>query len=450
MGSKKMRKTLLGMLLVFILLVAVLALTNLDKVKQKLGLESADAMAEMGTTEEDNANGGQIGQNLSAFLQDETFFDPEVQFKSIESYSGKSVSMVMSSVSKDLRIMIVDSLGELVTGVPFTVTLQGMGSYTDEDEDGIIYIDKLRAGEYSVSLEELEGYRVPNTIMTIQVRDKIEYRVLDDIEYLILTEADINAKQEDTAVNGAAEEADGTENTDLEFSRGNGKLGIDVSKWNEEIDWEKVKDAGIEYAIIRCGYRGASSGSLVIDPNFTENIEGAIAADIPVGVYFFTQAVTESEAVEEASMVIHLIEEYDVDYPVFLDSESAGGKGRADDLSVEQRTTVHNAFLQTIAAAGYETGVYGSRNWLEKQLDMERLSDYNTWLAEYTEAPGYPEYYHIWQYTSKGTVPGISTRVDLNLCYMKIDTSVNHARNAEGYSGVVNGDSGNVPTGNGN
>lgn len=450
MGSKKMRKTLLGMLLVFILLVAVLALTNLDKVKQKLGLESADAMAEMGTTEEDNANGGQIGQNLSAFLQDETFFDPEVQFKSIESYSGKSVSMVMSSVSKDLRIMIVDSLGELVTGAPFTVTLQGMGSYTDEDEDGIIYIDKLRAGEYSVSLEELEGYRVPNTIMTIQVRDKIEYRVLDDIEYLILTEADINAKQEDTAVNGAAEEADGTENTDLEFSRGNGKLGIDVSKWNEEIDWEKVKDAGIEYAIIRCGYRGASSGSLVIDPNFTENIEGAIAADIPVGVYFFTQAVTESEAVEEASMVIHLIEEYDVDYPVFLDSESAGGKGRADDLSVEQRTTVHNAFLRTIAAAGYETGVYGSRNWLEKQLDMERLSDYNTWLAEYTEAPGYPEYYHIWQYTSKGTVPGISTRVDLNLCYMKIDTSVNHARNAEGYSGVVNGDSGNVPTGNGN
>ena len=445
-----MRKTLLGMLLVFILLVAVLALANLDKVKQKLGLESADAMAEMGTTEEDNANGGQIGQNLSAFLQDETFFDPEVQFKSIESYSGKSVSMVMSSVSKDLRIMIVDSLGELVTGAPFTVTLQGMGSYTDEDEDGIIYIDKLRAGEYSVSLEELEGYRVPNTIMTIQVRDKIEYRVLDDIEYLILTEADINAKQEDTAVNGAAEEADGTENTDLEFFRGNGKLGIDVSKWNEEIDWEKVKDAGIEYAIIRCGYRGASSGSLVIDPNFTENIEGAIAADIPVGVYFFTQAVTESEAVEEASMVIHLIEEYDVDYPVFLDSESAGGKGRADDLSVEQRTTVHNAFLQTIAAAGYETGVYGSRNWLEKQLDMERLSDYNTWLAEYTEAPGYPEYYHIWQYTSKGTVPGISTRVDLNLCYMKIDTSVNHARNAEGYSGVVNGDSGNVPTGNGN
>ena len=450
MGSKKMRKTLLGMLFVFILLVAVIALTNLDKVKQKLGLESADTMAEMGTTEEENANGGQIGQNLSAFLQDETFFDPEVRFKSIESYSGKSISMVMSSVSKDLRIMIVDSLGELVTGAPFTVTLQGMGSYTDEDEDGIIYIDKLRAGEYSVSLEELEGYHVPNTIMTIQVRDKIEYRVLDDIEYLILTEADINAKQEDTAVNGAAEEADGTENTDLEFSRGNGKLGIDVSKWNEEIDWEKVKDAGIEYAIIRCGYRGASSGSLVIDPNFTENIEGAIAADIPVGVYFFTQAVTESEAVEEASMVIHLIENYDVDYPVFLDSESAGGKGRADDLSVEQRTTVHNAFLQTIAAAGYETGVYGSKNWLEKQLNMERLSDYNTWLAEYTEAPSYSEYYHIWQYTSKGTVPGISTRVDLNLCYMKIDTSVNHARNVEGYSGVVNGDSGNVPTGNGN
>ena len=145
-------------------------------------------------------------------------------------------------------------------------------------------------------------------------------------------------------------------------------------------------------------------------------------------------------------MVISLIEEYDVDYPVFLDSESAGGTGRADGLEAEERTRIHKAFLETIAAAGYETGIYGSRNWLKDQVEMKELSAYKTWLAEYAEIPSYDEYYHMWQYTSKGVVDGIDTPVDLNLCYMNIDTSINHARGAAGYSGVVNGDSGNVPT----
>lgn len=354
---------------------------------------------------------------------------------------------MMSSVAKDLRIMIVDSVGQLVTGTPFQVTVQGAGKYTDSDEDGIIYIDNLRAGEYSVSLEEAEGYRVPNTITSIQVKQEIEYRVLDDIEYLILTEDEIDAEKEDREVKGAEEDADGSENTDLLTAKGNEKIGIDVSKWNKTIDWEDVKDAGVEFAIIRCGYRGASSGALVLDPMYERNIKGAIDADIPVGVYFFTQAVDEVEAVEEASMVISLIENYDVDYPVFLDSESAGGSGRADWLEADERTKVHKAFLETISAAGYETGVYGSRNWLNEQVNMKELSDYKTWLAEYAEVPQYDAYYHMWQYTSKGTVDGIDTDVDLNLCYMNIDTSINHAKGAVGYSGVIDGDSGNVPVG---
>ena len=343
--------------------------------------------------------------------------------------------------------MIVDSVGNLVTGTPFTVTVQGAGEYTDSDQDGIIYIDGLRAGEYNVSLAEAEGYRVPNTITSIQVKQDIEYRVLDDIEYLIMTEDDIDADQEDKEVKGAEEDADGSENTDLQFAKGGAKLGIDVSKWNKTIDWDEVKDAGIEFAIIRCGYRGASSGALILDPMYEKNIRGAIEAEIPVGVYFFTQAVDEVEAVEEASAVISLIEEYDVDYPVFLDSESTGGTGRADGLETDERTKIHKAFLETIAAAGYETGIYGSRNWLNDQVDMEELSSYKTWLAEYAEVPEYDGYYHMWQYTSKGTVDGIDTNVDLNLCYMNIDTSINHAKGAAGYSGVIDGDSGNVPVG---
>ncbi len=440
-----MRRALFAMIGMFLLLIAVIALMNLDTVKSKLGL-AQEPEQEMATIEETETDGGQIGNDLSAFLRDETFFDEEPRFKSIETYSGRNVFLMMSSVAKDLRVMVVDSVGRLVTGAPFTIEVQGGGEYTDEDEDGIIYIEGLRAGEYAVSLQELEGFHVPNTVTTIQVRQDIEYRVLDNIEYLMLTEDDIDPSKEDKAVNGAEEDADGSENTQMQFASGSAKLGIDVSKWNQEIDWEAVKEEGVEFAIIRCGYRGASSGALVIDPRYEENIQGAIDAGIPVGVYFFTQALDEVEAVEEASMVIRLIEAYDVDYPVFLDSESAGGNGRADGLTATERTAAHKAFLETVSAAGYETGVYASRNWLYDRINMTDLSEYKTWLAEYAEVPAYEGYYDMWQYTSKGKVNGISTNVDLNLCYMNIDTSINHARGAAGYSGVVNGDSGNVPT----
>ena len=446
MDYKKTKTTLLAMIAMFVVLIGVITVTNLDAVTQKLGLTS-DVQAEETVAVQEDVVGGQRGNNLSAFLYDETFFDPEVRFKSIESYSGKRVFLVMSSVAKDMRIMIVDSVGRLVTGAPFTIRIQGIGEYTDTDEDGIIYIDGLRAGEYSVVLEDIEGYIVPNTITSIQVRQEIEYRVLDDVEYMILTEDDIDVEKDDQFLHSAEDTADGSENTDLGFANGTGKLGIDVSRWNQTIDWEKVKEDGIEFAIIRCGYRGATSGSLVLDPLYEENIKGAIAAGIPVGVYFFTQAVSEMEAIEEASMVIRLIKDYDVDYPVFLDSESAGGNGRADSLEADERSKYHKAFLETIASAGYETGVYASRNWLNNRLDMTQLSQYKVWLAEYADAPTYDKYHDMWQYTSKGSVNGIETRVDLDLSYMNIDTSINHAKGAARYSGVVNGDSGNVPTG---
>lgn len=447
MDSKKTIRTLVAMAVMFLILIGVIAYMNRDAVMGKLGLGPDGQDAAEQTAPDDAAQSGaegQIGEDLSAFLRDETFFDPEVKFQSIETFAGKRVYMVMSSVAKDLRIMIVDSVGKLVTGAPFTVTVQNVGEFTDGNEDGIIYIDGLRAGEYSVMLEELEGYVVPDTITSIQVRQEIEYRVLDDIEYMILTEDQVDAAKEDTFVHSAEETADGSEDTDADTSDG-AKIGIDVSKWNEEIDWERVSDEGISYAIIRCGYRGSSTGSLILDPMFEQNIQGAIAAGIPVGVYFYSQAVNEIEAVEEASMVISLIRQYDVDYPVFLDSESAGGDGRADGLEAETRTACCKAFLQTVDSAGYEAGIYASKNWLNNRLNMTQLSQYKVWLAEYADVPSYDGYYDMWQYTSKGTVDGIGTRVDLSRCYMNIDTSVDHSNSVEGYSGIVNGDSGNVP-----
>ncbi|MBQ6805882.1 MAG: glycoside hydrolase family 25 protein [Lachnospiraceae bacterium] len=445
MGSKRLRRTLVAVVMIFLMITTVIFMLNWELVEEKLGGKTTteEVTAEVEETATDKK---QIGDDLSAFLQDETFFDAETQYKSIETYSGRSVSFIMSSVAKDLRIMFLDSSGELVTGTPFSVNIQELGEYTDEDEDGIIYIDELRAGEYSVSMNEIDGYRVPNTVTSIKVKQEIEYRVLDSVEYMMLTERDVDADEEDTEEKGAMQDADGSENTEFLSAGSDNTVGIDVSKWNETIEWEAVAEAGVDFAIIRCGYRGSSSGSLIIDPMYEENIEGAIEAGIPVGVYFFTQAVNEIEAIEEASMVINLIRDYDVDYPVFLDSESAGGSGRADDLDADERTTIHKAFLETITSAGYATGIYGSTNWLEKQVDMDELSDYRTWLAEYTDVPSYDEYYHMWQYTSKGSIDGISTNVDLNICYMNIDTSIDHSSSAGGYSGVVSGDTGNVPT----
>ncbi len=444
MDSRKLRRTLFIVIMMFFMITVIVMMANWELVQDKLGLADRTQGAEP-VMAQDETQDKQLGNDLHAFMQDETFFDTDTHYKSIETYSGKNVSLVMSSVAKDLRVMIVNSSGRLVTGAPFSITIQGVGEYTDDDEDGIIYVDELRAGEYSVYMNEIEGYRVPNTVTTIKVKQEIEYRVLEDIEYMMLTENDVDASKEDTEEKGAENDADGTENTDFETYSDSVKKGIDVSKWNETIDWGAVKEDGVEFAIIRCGYRGSSSGSLIIDPTYERNIKGAIEAGIPVGVYFFTQAVNEVEAVEEASMVISLIREYDVDYPVFLDSESAGGSGRADHLSAEVRTANHKAFLETIASAGYATGIYGSTNWLNSKVEMKELSSYHTWLAEYADIPTYDEYYHMWQYTSRGSIDGISTNVDLNLCYMNIDTSIDHSASSGGYSGVVNGDTGNVP-----
>lgn len=442
MGSKGIKRALLSMIGIFLVLVGVIVAVNLDMVKQKLGIGSEEQSEEQ---TEEAENGGQIGEDLSAFVHDETFFDPEVKFKSIEMYTGKKVSMIAAASAGELRLIVTDSVGELVTGVPFTVEVQGIGEFKDKDEDGIICIDNLETGEYRVSMQEQEGYTVPDSVTSIRVPDKTEYKTLDYVEYLIRQESDIDVSAEDTAVNQAKQDADGTENTELQRMGDSARVGMDVSSQNGAIDWDEVSDAGISFAMLRVGYRGASSGALIEDSRFEENISGAIEAGIPVGVYFFTQAENETEAVEEASMVLKLIRQYDVDYPVFLAGGSAGKKARAEKLSGEERTEVYGAFLKTIAAAGYETGVFAQNLWLEEELDAGSLSDYHTWLSEYRDVPSYGAYYSMWQYTSQGSIPGVDTDVSLDLCYLKIDTMINHAGDVQGYSGVINGDTGNVP-----
>lgn len=193
-------------------------------------------------------------------------------------------------------------------------------------------------------------------------------------------------------------------------------MGIDVSKWNGTIDWNAVKNSGVSFVIIRCGYRGSTSGVLVEDPKFKSNIQGAQAAGLKVGVYFFTQAVNEVEAVEEASMVLGLIRNYSISYPVFIDTEKSGGRG--DRIDKATRTAVCVAFCETIKSGGYTPGVYASKSWYNDNLSYGSISGYKIWLAQYASQPTFSNRYDIWQHSEKGSISGISGKVDLNISYM--------------------------------
>lgn len=205
--------------------------------------------------------------------------------------------------------------------------------------------------------------------------------------------------------------------SDGALEKGSGILGMDVSKYQPSINWESVKSSGINFVIIRCGYRGASTGSLIQDPYFTSHIKGAKDAGLKVGVYFFSTALNEAEAVEEASMCAALCEGYGINYPVFLDVESSSRPGY-NTLSVDQRTSNINAFCSTISSAGYTPGLYANKTWLTEKINTGSLSC-KIWLAQYNSAgPTYTGHYDIWQYTSKGSVNGISGNVDMNKSYL--------------------------------
>ena len=372
-------------------------------------------------------NGMVIGADLDGFLQDDTFFDHQDQFEEYQNQTleagnepqeKENVSLLVTSVAKDIRITIVDENGAPVEGEPFSVTVSGDEEYEDTDLDGMIHVEDVKAGEYEVVLQPSDVYIVPENGVTITVQESISYTPIADIRYLIKTESEIDAILEDSSQEDIdADDKDDTEYTDIFDSTDMIQMGIDVSKWNGEIDWDLVKAEGIDFAIIRCGYRGSSTGALVEDPYFAANLAGAKRAGIKVGIYFFTQAVNDVEAVEEASMALALLNDVELDYPIFIDTEGVGSNGRANGIDVATRTAVCDAFCKTIKNAGYTPGIYASRNWYHHNLTMDELNDYYIWLAEYRETPLYDGHYEMWQYTSHGHVEGIDTRVDLNISY---------------------------------
>lgn len=196
-------------------------------------------------------------------------------------------------------------------------------------------------------------------------------------------------------------------------------IGIDVSSHQQEIDWQRVKAAGVEFAMIRVGYRGYTRGDLELDSYFLRNIEGAIAAGLDVGVYFFSQAIDIREAIAEAEFVLNWIDGYDLTYPVVFDWEDIEADARTDNMDMITLTGCAYAFCEKIEKAGYRAGIYFNQRFGYQELNLLSLQDYVFWLAEYNPTPTFTYHFDLWQYSAEGTVDGIDTPVDLNLGFYK-------------------------------
>ena len=204
-----------------------------------------------------------------------------------------------------------------------------------------------------------------------------------------------------------------------EDDRYKSRLIIDVSSHNGEIDWNKVKESGVDGAMIRLGYRGYGDATIVEDECVQKNIAGAKNAGLKVGVYFFSQATTPEEAIEEAEYVTEKIWGRGVSLPVAFDMEPFMGNERFLNHDIKSKTEMADAFLKVITKFGYEPILYGNPTWLTNDVDISKLTEYPIWLAHYTYSTEWPYMFRMWQFTSQGRVNGISGDVDLNIIFDK-------------------------------
>lgn len=196
--------------------------------------------------------------------------------------------------------------------------------------------------------------------------------------------------------------------------------GVDVSSYQGDIDWQQVYDSGVRFAIVRAGGMYYGSGELYTDDNFIKNIEGAKAAGLRVGAYFFSQAISEDEAEAEAKFVLDLLGDRKLDLPVFFDWERiSGDTARTDGLDNETLTACAAKFCQTIESAGFDAGVYIYNDTGYYGYDLAQLEDYTFWCVGISTYPCFYYAHEFWQYSFKGTVPGINADCDLNMMFEK-------------------------------
>lgn len=193
----------------------------------------------------------------------------------------------------------------------------------------------------------------------------------------------------------------------------NTEIGIDVSKWQGDIDFKKVKDAGATFVMVRVGSQQGVDGEYVLDPYFKQNIENALANDLKVGVYFYSYANSKKEARKQADWVLDQIKDYELTLPIAFDWECYNSFNQME-LSLFGLNEVAESFLEKVEDKGYDGMLYGSKNYLNS---IWKYHDYDVWLAHYTDQTDYDSHYVMWQLCQDGRIDGINTAVDINVLY---------------------------------
>lgn len=346
---------------------------------------------------------GEAGYNyaISQDMYTNAVYHEETELK-LEEYFSMNISEDAVRVSTVVSLSETEYLGELTAKLSLqegSLSLSEIkyGAYVlpdqeDDGSDGIIFPRTSVLGERVTILgEKKERY-------LIELSNQVERRTHDFENF--------------------AEDGNGFK-AYYENGEKRSICGIDVSKYQGDINWNKVKEAGVEYAIIRLGFRGMNEGTLEFDPYYEQNIKGATEAGIPVGIYFFSQAVTVEEAKEEAQFVLENIKEYSITYPVIFDTEVVTTyNARANNLTRRQRTEIAKAFLEEIRTAGYEPMIYANTKWMIMGIDLEQLTEYDKWYAYYGDTITFPYEFQMLQYSDKGRVPGITGNVDLNISFV--------------------------------
>ena len=326
------------------------------------------------------------------------------------------------SSAGDLYIVLCDPEGETLPDDAFgftVVTPDGALLSHPAAPDGTLYLTGLDAGLYTVRLEAGDAYSaLPVAIEVLAppeapVSASAGFQDVDGLTYYF----DRNGN----AVTGLRQIGGKLYYFNL-FGVKSAKLGIDVSYHNKGINWPAVKAQGIDFAIIRVGYRGWESGLLWEDERFVQNLRGAKSAGIDVGVYVYSTAVNPIEARQEADLVVRMLDGMKLEYPVYFDTEQSGDYplGRADRICKADRAPIIHAFCDRIREAGYTPGVYSGLNYLKNHVAYPMFAPYTTWLANYTRynrLPDFPYDYDMWQFTDAGHVNGIRGIVDMNVIY---------------------------------
>ncbi|MDR0963713.1 MAG: hypothetical protein LBM60_03755 [Clostridium sp.] len=418
--DSRLKKRAIGLVLLAIGLVTLFVLLmNRSEPRQQASEPTVSKPPSLPRTQ------GQIGDDLQGFLKDESFFDETHDTRVDEIIERqRTLSFETLCLGRELRVQVWDSSQARVAGKDFTLHVTGLDDnlsepvlYTDEDCDGYWVIEDLLPGNYDIRLEPIDDYIVASESISVTIADAVSYEPMDESWITVRDESESDAANEDRQRATATNKKDDSDKT-LQTGR-DALVGVDLSSRSGELDFQKLADQGVEFVILRAGYRGSTNAELIQDAAFTSNLRQAQKAGLYVGISFGSQAINEAEAVEEASAVLAILDYQSVRFPIFIDVEQMmADEARAVNLSQEERTSVVKAFCETIEFAGYKVGVYASAQGLQSDVEAQSLADYHLWLAEYKKVPTYDGYYDIWQYTSNGSLEGIDETLHFNLCYV--------------------------------